>query len=104
MANGRPKPAFFLVMFAIVAGLIYYGVSRFGGMGGLGGKSADSTGAISPTDLANKGGPEAPDANSVTTVMEDSSVERAKMPEVKGTPASTPPADNSVPLALIIST
>ena len=31
MANGRPKPAFFLVMFLVVAGLIYYGVSRFGG-------------------------------------------------------------------------
>src|SRR3954470_14262007 len=100
MANGRPKPAFFLVMFAIVAGLIYYGVSRFGGMGGLGGKSADSTGAISPTDLANKGGPEAPDANSVTTVKEYSYVASAKLPEVKGTSAYTPLADNTVRMAL----
>jgi NitT/TauT family transport system substrate-binding protein len=99
MANGRPKPAFFLVMFAIVAGLIYYGVSRFGGMGGLG-KSADSTGAISPADLANKGGPEAPDANSVTTVKEYSYVASSKLPEVKGTSAYTPMADNTVRMAL----
>ena len=99
MANGRPKPAFFLVMFAIVAGLIYYGVSRFGGIG-KGGSGTDSSGAISPTDLANKGGPEAPDANSVTTVKEYSYVASSKLPEVKGTSAYEPMADNTVRMAL----
>jgi NitT/TauT family transport system substrate-binding protein len=98
-SSGRPKPAFFLVMFAIVAGLIYYGVSRFGGIGGFG-KGSDTGAAISPTDLANKGGPEAPDANSVTTVKEYSYVSSAKLPEVKGTSAYTPLVDNTVRMAL----
>ena len=52
MANGRPKPAFFLVMFLVVAGLIYYGVSRFGGT-----KAGPGSGdAITPQDLANQKG------------------------------------------------
>jgi NitT/TauT family transport system substrate-binding protein len=99
MANGRPKPAFFLVMFLVVAGLIYYGVSRFSG-GKAGGGGADS---ISATDLANKGGAggaEAPDANSITTVKEYSYVASAKLPEVKGTSAYEPLADNTVRMAL----
>jgi NitT/TauT family transport system substrate-binding protein len=64
------------------------------------GKGSDSTDAISATDLANKGGPEAPDANSVTTVKEYSYVASAKLPEVKGTSAYTPLADNTVRMAL----
>src|SRR5689334_10751840 len=96
MANGRPKPAFFVVMFAIVAGLIYYGVSRFGGTkAGPGGGDA-----ISPTDLANKGGAEAPDNSSLTTVKEYSYVASSKLPEVKGTSAYEPLVDNTVRMAL----
>jgi NitT/TauT family transport system substrate-binding protein len=96
MAN-RPKPAFFLVMFAIVAGLIYYGVSRFGGT-----KAGPGSGdAISPQDLANqKAGAEAPDASSLTTVKEYSYVASSKLPEVKGTSAYEPMADNTVRMAL----
>src|SRR4029450_2249017 len=98
MANGRPKPAFFLVMFAIVAGLIYYGVSRFGGVKGLtGGKDSSAT---SSTDLANKGGAEAPDNSSLTTVKEYSYVASSKLPEVKGAAAYEPLADNTVRMAL----
>ena len=97
MANGRPKPAFFLVMFLVVAGLIYYGVSRFGGTkAGPGGDDA-----ITPQDLANqKGGAEAPDASSLTTVKEYSYVASSKLPEVKGTSAYEPMADNTVRMAL----
>ena len=96
MANGRPKPAFFLVMFAIVAGLIYYGVSRFSGS-----KASPGSGdAISPSDLANKSGAEAPDANSLTTVKEYNYVASTKLPEVKGTSAYEPMTDNTVRMAL----
>ena len=96
MSNGKPKPAFFLVMFLVVAGLIYYGVSRFGGVS-LPGTGGDK---ISPTDLANTSGPEAPDANSLTTVKEYSYVASAKLPEVKGTSAYAPLVDNTVRMAL----
>jgi len=97
MANGRPKPAFFLVMFLVVAGLIYYGVSRFGGT-----KTSPGSGdAITPQDLANqKGGAEAPDASSLTTVKEYSYVASSKLPEVKGTSAYEPMVDNTVRMAL----
>src|SRR5215217_7903423 len=97
MANGRPKPAFFLVMFLVVAGLIYYGVSRFGGvkLPGTGGGDA-----ISPSDLANAKGPEAPDDASLTTVKEYSYVASSKLPEVKGTSAYKPMVDNTVRMAL----
>src|SRR5215203_2115835 len=97
MANGRPKPAFFLVMFLVIAGLIYYGVSRFGGvkLPGTGGGDA-----ISPSDLANAKGPEAPDDNSLTTVKEYSYVANTKLPEVKGTSAYEPLVDNTVRMAL----
>ena len=97
MANGRPKPAFFLVMFLVVAGLIYYGVSRFGGVKLPGSGSGD---AISPSDLANAKGPEAPDDASLTTVKEYSYVASSKLPEVKGTSAYEPLVDNTVRMAL----
>src|SRR5215218_6398560 len=97
MANGRPKPAFFLVMFLVVAGLIYYGVSRFGGVKLPGSGSGD---AISPSDLANAKGPEAPDDANLTTVKEYAYVAGQKLPEVKGTSAYTPMADNTVRMAL----
>jgi NitT/TauT family transport system substrate-binding protein len=85
-------------MLAIVAGLIYYGVSRFGGAKAGGGGSGD---AISPADLSNqKGGAEAPDANGITTVKEYTYVASAKLPEVKGTSAYEPLADNTVRMAL----
>jgi NitT/TauT family transport system substrate-binding protein len=96
MSNGRPKPAFLLVMFLVVAGLIYYGVSRFGGVN-LPGTGGDD---ISPTDLANAKGPEAPDDASLTTVKEYSYVASTKLPEVKGTSAYEPLVDNTVRMAL----
>ena len=96
MANGRPKPAFFVVMFAVVAGLIYYGVTRMGGVKALTG-GGDK---VSASDLPNASGPEAPDANSVTTVKEYSYVASAKLPEVKGTSAYAPLVDNTVRMAL----
>src|SRR5687768_17717280 len=94
--SSRPKPAFFLVMFAIVAALIYFGVSRFSGSN-AGPGSGD---AISPQDLANAKGPEAPDDASLTTVKEYTYVASSKLPEVRGTSAYEPLVDNTVRMAL----
>src|SRR5262245_48558938 len=96
--NGRPKPAFFAVMFLVIAALLYVGFSRFTGRSLLGG--GDST-SISSSDLANmKGGVEAPDSKGITTVKEYNYVAGSKLPDVKGTSAYTPMADNTVRMAL----
>ena len=102
MSNGKPKPAFFFVMLLVIVGLVYFGVQRFGARGGgAGGAGGDSAGAISQDELASaKGGVEAPDDASLTTVKEYSYVPGQKLPEVKGTSAYTPMADNTVRMAL----
>src|SRR5215208_1486217 len=103
MSNGKPKPAFYLIALLVIVGLVFVGVRRFGGKAGLGGIGGrgDSAGAISKDELANaKGGVEAPDDASLTTVKEYSYVPGQKLPEVKGAAAYTPMADNTVRMAL----
>jgi len=96
--NGKPKPAFFAVMFLVVAALLYVGFSRFTGRSLLG--KTDSS-SISADELAKmKGGPEAPDGATATTVKEYTFVAGSKLPDVKGTSAYTPMADNTVRMAL----
>lgn len=95
MSNGKPRPLFYVAMLLVVGGLIYYGVNRFSGRSGTGGGSltADEIAAL-------KGGSEAPDDASLTTVKEYSFVPGARLPEVKGTSAYEPLADNTVRMAL----
>ena len=96
--NGKPKPAFFAVMFLVVAALLYVGFSRFTGRSLLG--KSDSS-SISADELAKmKGGPEAPDGATATTVKEYTFVAGSKLPDVKGTSAYSPMADNTVRMAL----
>jgi NitT/TauT family transport system substrate-binding protein len=98
MSNGKPKPAFFAVMFIVVAALLYVGFSRFTGRNLLG-KSDSAT--FSKDDLAKmKGGPEAPDGATATTVKEYTFVAGSKLPDVKGTSAYSPMNDNTVRMAL----
>jgi len=98
MSNGKPKPAFFAVMFLVVAALLYVGFSRFTGRNLLG-KSDSAT--ISKDELAKmKGGPEAPDGATATTVKEYTFVAGSKLPDVKGTSAYSPMSDNTVRMAL----
>jgi NitT/TauT family transport system substrate-binding protein len=98
MSNGKPKPLFYLIMLLVVGGLIYYGVRRFGGPGMFG--SGDST-QISQEELdAMKKGAEAPDDASLTTVKEYTFVPGQTLPEVKGTSAYEPLANNTVRMAL----
>ena len=96
--NGKPKPAFFAVMFLVVAALLWIGFSRFTGRSLLG--KSDSS-SISADELAKmKGGPEAPDGASATTVKEYTFVAGSKLPDVKGTSAYSPMVDNTVRMAL----
>src|SRR6185436_6957275 len=100
MANGSsggPKPAFYLVMFLLVAAVIGYGVYRFKDRISLG-----DSGSISATDLA-KGGLEAPDDASLTTFKEYDKLkyqEAGRMPEVKGVSNYEPFVDNTVVFSL----
>jgi NitT/TauT family transport system substrate-binding protein len=96
MSNSKPKPMFYLAMLAVVVALIYLGVTRFSGGGGLGGDSN-----LSPEELANmKGGVEAPDGTSLTTVKEYTFVPGTTLPDVQGTSAYEPLVDNTVRMAL----
>src|SRR5512140_643484 len=96
MPNGKPRPLFYVAMLLVVGGLIYFGVNRFSGRGGSGSGST-----LSADDLAKlKGGTEAPDNASLTTVKEYKFVPSATLPEVKGTSAYQPLVDNTVRMAL----
>ena len=96
MANGKPRPLFYLVMLAVVGGLIYVGVNRFSNRGASGDTSTLSADEIA----AMKGGAEAPDNASLTTVKEYTFVPGTKLPEVKGSSAYAPLVDNTVRMAL----
>jgi NitT/TauT family transport system substrate-binding protein len=97
MANGKPRPAFYLAMLLVVGGLIYYGVTRFSHRG-----AGDQGGNVSATDLAKVKGnqTEAPDNATATTVKEYTFVPAQKLSEVKGISAYQPLADNTVRMAL----
>ena len=76
MANGNPRPAFFLAVFAIVIGLVGLGLWRFGALPGS--KSAK----ISKEEMSSV--TEAPDAGGITTSKEYKYVPAAKLPPVQG--------------------
>ncbi len=97
MANGKPRPAFYVVMLLIVGALVYFGVNRFSGRG-----AGDTGGSVSADELAKMKGnvSEAPDNSTATTVKEYTYVPGAKLPEVKGTSAYAPLVDNTVRMAL----
>ncbi|MEP6766970.1 MAG: hypothetical protein ABJB66_21815, partial [Gemmatimonadaceae bacterium] len=96
MAEGKPRPAFYLVMLLVVGALLYVGFNRFGNKGAV-----DKSGDVSAGDLSKiKGGAEAPDNGTATTVKEYTFVAGSKLPEVKGTSAYTPLVDNTVRMAL----
>lgn len=100
MSNGKPKPAFYLVMLVIIAGLLYFGVKRFGGGSMLGGSDTSNMTQEEIDSLRQAGGAEAPDDKNLTTVKEYTYVAGSKLPEVKGTSAYAPMANNTVRMAL----
>ena len=94
MANGNPKPAFYLAVFVVVAALVGLGLWRFGALPGQKGG-----GSISKGDLA-KEGVEAADSQGITTAKQYSYVPAQKLPEVKGISSYKPMADRTVRFAM----
>jgi len=67
MANGQPRPAFYVAVLLVVVGLVGLALWRYGAIGPSGGQS----GTISNEELKQmKGGAEAPDSTGITTVKE----------------------------------
>ena len=80
MANGQPKPAFYVAVFVVILGLVGLALYRYGAIG-----PRNQTGQISGDELKQmQKGAEAPDASGITTVKEYNYVPAAKLPEVKG--------------------
>src|SRR6187455_298812 len=95
MANGQPRPAFYIAVFAVVVGLVGLAIWRYGGGSGAG------TGIFSSDELKQMAkGAEKPDSSGITTVKEYSYVPSAKLPEVKGISNYQPMADRTVRFAI----
>src|SRR5438876_11293857 len=97
MANGQPRPAFYVAVLLVVIGLVGLALWRYGAIGSGG----DRTAQISNEDLKQmKGGAEAPDSSGITTVKEYKYVAATKLPAVKGISSYKPMADRTVRFAI----
>ncbi len=66
MANGQPRPVFYVAVFVVVLGLVGLALYRFGGYG-----PGDRTGQFTQDELKQmQTGAEAPDTSGITTVKE----------------------------------
>ena len=96
MANGNPKPAFYLAVFAVVLGLVGLALWRFGALPGSKGGST-----ISRDEIAKEaGGTEAPDSQGITTAKQYNYVPAQKLPPVQGISSYKPMADRTVRFAM----
>lgn len=85
---GKPKPAFFIAVIAVVLGLVGMAAYRF--LGKKGGDTTVTQEPINIKDIKQGGGGEPvpvenPDPNGVTTVKEYTFEASQRLPEVKGT-------------------
>ena len=92
MANGNPRPAFFLAVFAIVIGLVGLGLWRFGALPGTKG------GKITKDEMTTA--TEAPDTSGITTSKEYKFVPAAKLPPVQGISSYKPLQARTVRFAI----
>jgi NitT/TauT family transport system substrate-binding protein len=93
----QPKPAFYAAVLVVVAGLVGFGLWRYGAIGSGG----DQAGRISQDELKQlQKGAEAPDSSGITTVKEYNYVSTARLPEVKGISSYKPMADRTVRFAI----
>jgi NitT/TauT family transport system substrate-binding protein len=96
MANGQPRPAFYVAVLLVVLGLVGLAIWRYGAIG-----PGRQDGRISNEELQQmKGGAEAPDSAGITTVKEYKYVAASKLPEVKGISSYKPMADRTVRFAI----
>src|SRR5262245_9383590 len=96
MANGQPRPAFYVAVLLVVLGLVGFALWRFGAIGP---KSASSQFSADEMNQM-KGGAEKPDASGITTVKEYTFKPQEKLPEVKGISNYKPMADRTVRFAI----
>ena len=96
MANGQPRPAFYVAVLVVVVGLVGLALWRFGAIG-----PQSQTGQFSADELSKmKAGAEAADTSGITTVKEYNYVPASRLPEVKGISSYTPMADRTVRFAI----
>ncbi len=92
---GQPKKMFYFVLFLVIAGLIAFAVYRSDLFAPKGSPAATGEAAhLAPPSV------EAPDTQGVTTVKAYTFKPAERLPEVKGTAAYKPLADNTVRFAL----
>ena len=92
MANGQPRPAFYVAVLLMVLGLVGLALWRYGAIG-----PKTQTGQFSADELKKmQSGAEAPDSSGITTVKEYNYVAAARLPEVKGVSNYKPMADRTV--------
>src|SRR5436190_4156447 len=92
MANGQPRPAFYVAVLLVVLGLVGLALWRYGAIG-----PKSQTGQFSADELKQmKGGAEAADSSGITTVKEYNFVAASRLPEVKGISNYKPMADRTV--------
>jgi len=96
MAEGQPRPAFYVAVLLVVLGLVGLALWRYGAIG----PKSDS-GQFTADELSKmKKGAEAPDTSGITTVKEYNYVAASKLPEVKGISSYKPMADRTVRFAI----
>src|SRR3954470_23818141 len=92
MANGQPRPAFYVAVLLVVLGLVGIALWRYGAIG-----PGSSVGQFTADELKKvKGAAEPPDTSGITTVKEYNYVAASKLPEVKGISSYKPMADRTV--------
>jgi NitT/TauT family transport system substrate-binding protein len=96
MANGQPRPAFYVAVLLVVLGLVGLALYRYGAIG-----PNSQGGQFSSDELKRlQKGAEAPDNSGITTVKEYNYVAATRLPEVKGISNYTPMADRTVRFAI----
>src|SRR5436190_6801443 len=96
MANGQPRPVFYVAVLIVVLGLVGLAIWRYGAVG-----PGRQDGRISNEELKQmKGGAEAPDSAGITTVKEYKYVAASKLPEVKGISSYKPMVNRTVRFAI----
>src|SRR3954454_6148399 len=96
MAEGQPKPAFYVAVLVVVLGLVGLALWRYGAIG-PGGK----VGQFTADELNKLKTPaEASDSSGITTVKEYKYVAATRLPEVKGISSYKPMADRTVRFAI----
>ncbi len=96
MANGSPRPAFYVAVLFVVVGLVGLALWRYGAIGPKG-----QSGQFTADEMKQmKAGAEAPDSSGITTVKEYNYVAASRLPEVKGISSYKPMADRTVRFAI----